>query len=278
MMAETAYITDFGAVGNGIHDDTQAILDAQKAMYDVGAKTYRDAAVVKIPEPSNYYRTTRAIDLMSDRSHRVRFVGEGDKPLIRNVTREGDHDRAPVFRAGRLVAGGSDFTAAKQLWRNMQPAEAGQKIVKFEGAGLDLSPDDMVFVAGGERMWHGKDTNRGNPADWYSTEAQISVVDFVDSEGVHLVDPLLDDHLEWQLCRYPYGVSYGGVRNLRLEQTNAIARPYGFPGVAGGGAYRMGYRDLHFPLAVSCFAVNGHARCLFENIGGNVAKKGIELA
>ena len=82
---ETALITDFGARGDGRHDDTKAILKAIDEMFEAGG------GVVKVPQTEAFYKTTRAINLKTDMLHPVHIVGEGDKSFLKNV-HQGGHE------------------------------------------------------------------------------------------------------------------------------------------------------------------------------------------
>ncbi len=260
---ETALITDFGARGNGRHDDTEAILKAIDEIYDAGG------GIVKVPATEAFYKTTRAIDIRSDVHHPVHIVGEGEKSFIKNTATNAGHEFAPVFRPGLLVAGTSERSAPGQDYYAIAPAEKGAESIKPRGGRFKAG--DMLLIAGGERQYHGD--RREN---WYPTFPQITLVEGVDNEGVKLADPLLDDQPDASVAVYKYGVSHGSIKNLRFEQENLDN--LGFGAIAGGGAYKMVFRRLTMSRGVSVAVVNGFAYCELDDIKGAVAKKGLEFA
>jgi|SRR5829696_538591 len=259
---ETALITDFGAKGDGVHDDTEAILKAIDEIYDAGG------GIVRVPEAEAFYKTTRAIDLRSDVGSPVRIVGEGDKSFIKNTATGMEHEFAPVFRAGLLVAGTGPYSGPGQDFHPIAPAEKGSEGIKPKSG--RYRPGDMLLIGSRERYHHGDASEV-----WHPAFPQITLVEGVDDGEIKLADPLLDDHPDSLVAVFKYGVSHGSIENLRFEHQVEHKR---FAAVAGGGCYRMKFMDLSMTRGVSVFAANGYARCSLDRIDGTVVRKGIELA
>lgn len=259
---ETALITDFGAKGDGVRDDTGAILKAIDEIYDAGG------GVVKVPATEAFYKTTRAIDLRSDVHHPVRIVGEGWKSFIKNTATSTKHEFAPVFRTGLLVAGTVPHSGPGQDFHTMSPVEKGSESIRPKGG--RYKPGDMLLIGSRERYHHGDASEI-----WHPAFPQITLVEGVDDGEIKLADPLLDDHPDSLVAVFEYGVSHGSIENLRFEHQ---VEHNLFAAVAGGGCYRMKFMDLSMTRGVSVFAANGYAHCFLDRINGTVVRKGIEFA
>jgi hypothetical protein len=257
---ETVLITDFGAKGNGVADDTGAILRAITNRYNAGG------GVVRIPATDKFYKTTRAIDLKSDMLHPVRIVGEGNRSFIKNVSTSGGHDFAPAFRVGRLVAsaGTNRYAGSGQTWHRIDDAPLGQDFIRVRSG--TFRRGDMLLIQGAMYQ-HGPNQKR-------PLYPQITEVESVEGSRVNLTDPLLDDQWGASVANYQYGVSNGSLENLRFEHLVYD----GFGGIAGGAAHKMQFRNLNMTRGTSLFSTNGISRCVIEDCQAVVAKKGVELA
>jgi hypothetical protein len=257
---ETVLITDFGARGDGRHDDTKAILKAIDEMFEAGG------GVVKVPQTEAFYKTTRAINLKTDMLHPVHIVGEGDKSFLKNV-HQGGHEGV-VFRPGSLTAGDHKFAGPGQMWHKIEVAEAGQDRI-FPRSGR-YERGDMLLIASEERVTPGG----GRSHMWWPLNPQIAIVEGVDERGgLKLSDPLLYDYRNAEVAVFRHGASHGSVSNLRLEYETPA-----FNAFAGGGNYGMTFRNLNVTRGYGVFGGNGYAYALIENIRGNPYGKGLELA
>jgi hypothetical protein len=257
---ETVLITDFGARGDGRHDDTKAILKAIDEMFEAGG------GVVKVPQTEAFYKTTRAINLKTDMLHPVHIVGEGDKSFLKNV-HQGGHEGV-VFRPGRLTAGDHKFAGPGQMWHKIEDAEAGQDRI-FPRSGR-YERGDILLIASEERSTPGG----GRSHMWWPLKPQIAIVEGVDERGaVKLSDPLLYDYPGAEVAVFQYGASHGSVENLRLEYETPA-----FSAVAGGGNYGMTFRNLNVTRGYGVLGGNGYANALVENVRGRPYGMGLELA
>ena len=77
-------VRDFGALGNGSHDDTKAIQDAVNAALLASGTVY-------FPKPPNYYRVTNTIDVIPSKGSQepVNFKGEGNWNMIEFHSKKG---------------------------------------------------------------------------------------------------------------------------------------------------------------------------------------------
>jgi hypothetical protein len=262
--SETVLITDFGAVGNGVHDDTAAFVAAMNEAYRSGGGR------VLVPATGAFYKITRAIDLKSDLLHPVHIVGEGNKSFIKNV-RTGGHEGV-VFRPGKLVAGGKNnpFAGPGQTWHAIEDAERGADRVFPKAPAGTFRRGDMIFVASEERATPGGERSEM----WWPLKPHIAIVLGVGERGgLLLSDPLRYNYRNAEVAKFPHGCSHGSVRNLRLEYVTP-----GFNAFAGGGNSHMTFRNINVTKGFGVFGGNGYSNALVENIRGRPYAKGIEFA
>jgi len=148
----------FGAMGNGINDDTQAFQNAFNAAIAVNGK-------VVIPSPVNYYSLTNTINVVPISGNQVwihveawgssgaiRYHGKSNRPVFRIIGLKG------ALWSGLNVAIGNGLTGVQAFEIDTTPAAESTSFVTFKDFYLDLGDQENND---GFRLGH----NSGGSAD-----------------------------------------------------------------------------------------------------------------
>jgi len=184
-------ITDFGAKGDGVADDTTPIQEA------VDAAAVAGGGIVFVP-PVNQadgrlYRTTKRLSLKSN----VQLMGAGAASFIKNVTQSSSADAICV---GIGTYGGADSAGAplspivREAWHQMERLDAGADTMRLSRAS-DLAAfraGDVVIVRDGR-----EEEVTGHFVPLY---AEINEVDHVDASAgvIRLTYPAQQSYVSGQ--------------------------------------------------------------------------------
>lgn len=131
-------VKSFGAVGDGMHDDTSAIQAALDAARDKGG-------VVYVPTTSAYYRTTDRLFVWNDETLR----GDGPRSKIYRIDPEGP----TRLKLGALVVGaygglGSPNSPLNRSHMGVHDIPAGSSTIAFDDPSdsARFHPGDLIFV------------------------------------------------------------------------------------------------------------------------------------
>lgn len=148
----------FGAIGNGINDDTQAFQNAFNAAIAANGK-------VVIPSPSNFYNLTNTVNVVPisgnqvwihvtawGRGGAIRYHGKSNRPVFRIIGLKG------ALWSGLNVAIGNGLTGVQAFDIDTTPAAESTSFVTFKDFYLDLGDQENND---GFRLGH----NSGGGAD-----------------------------------------------------------------------------------------------------------------
>lgn len=251
----THNIREFGAVGDGEHDDSDAFL---KAVEEV------DAGVVLIPK--GRYRITKIITI--DRSNLVFRGADRDETVLYFPTPLNDIEpNMGATTSGRPTSnyswsGGFFWVRgnfrSKEITEIAQPAERGAKtVVVRDAAGLSAGQEIEIRLSDDEDDTLAVHLYTGDPRTAISqlksrTRASlVTRITAVDGDRIEIDRPLrFDIRPEWspRILRFDPTVTEVGIENLTFRFPN---RPY----------------EGHFTeLGYNAFAIAGAAHCWVRNV------------
>ncbi|RME21985.1 MAG: hypothetical protein D6800_11520, partial [Candidatus Zixiibacteriota bacterium] len=246
-------VLDFGAVGDGLHDDSQAFLDAI-AELDSGA----------IYIPAGRYKITRVLRILKPN---VVLRGAGpDRSILYFPTPLNDIEpNWSETTSGRRTsnyswAGGFIYISggfgSRELSQVVQPASRGEfELTLSSTAGLQLEQEIEIYQhdnPDNSLAWHIYSGDPGNVGKLNGTTrvSLVTRITRIDGERIVFDRPLrFDVALQWDpvIRSFEPSVTECGVENLGFEFPN---RPY------EGHFTELGYNAVAMSRVVNCWVKN----------------------
>ena len=249
-------VKTYGALGDGIADDTEAIQSALNEAANNGGGT--------VYVPSGKYITSKALRVRDN----VILVGEGKSSWIHN-------DREIGFERCVVITGNiGDITSSTSIYDNPQHAieniSYNTNVITVKTGIENYAVGDIIFILSNEK-W--SDTFPDSVVPRYQDMAKIIEIS---GNQIKLDHGVNDDFIDPSICKLGVAKGYDNeiawmsenakVENLRL--THNMGQVSGWYAIFAYG-YKCEFKDLYMDKTSTVFGSNGLGYSTVENIFGN---------
>ena len=251
-----ANVKSYGAYGDGITDDTEAIQNALNEAASNGGGT--------VYVPSGKYITSKALRVKSG----VVLVGEGKSSWIHN-------DREIGFERCVVITGNiGDITSKTSIYDNPQHAIENvsykTNVITVKTGIENYAVGDVIFILSNEK-W--SDTFPDSVVPKYQDMAKIIEIS---GNQIKLDHGVNDDFIDPTICKLGVSKGYDGeiawmAENAKVEKlrlTHNMGQISGWYAIFAYG-YKCEFKDLYMDKTSTVIGSNGLGYSTLENIDGN---------
>jgi hypothetical protein len=270
----TVNITDYGAVGDGSTDDTDAIQRAIDAAGDAGGGD------VVVPPTANYWRITAALIPRDS----VRVVGTGYASFIKNDRSTGyDSTRSntSIFKLGGYESA-DPYWIFNETFYTAGDQAAGLSEITFQtpADAAHFATGDIVFI----RTTAYEPFNAQKQVPRFAEINEVESVSTVDGT-VALKYPLKQVYKDCLVAKSsgtmqdPDGNPIQVLKRFKAENMRFECAPnFAVGALSYGGCFECEFSNLWVTQSTLIIFLNAMARCRFSNIRGSYAGGFGELA